>query len=155
MLIDHLDFKERALALLESDVKVLETPEREHELGTTEYKNVRPELNLAVAKLKKATTFLFHVFCFVSKQWDPERELPTLSRNDLMKSIKDTGDTIQRLIDAHDHTKSIETSKTGITHTLENGVKSLCVHVKPFLKTFLAVAAKGSSVHRFYVWANL
>ena len=148
MLIDHLDVEhwQRVLALLEKDVKALETPERHLEVDAIEYQNVAPELTLALTKLKKATTFLFHIMCFLSKQWDPDKELPTLSRNDLTKSIKDAGDTIHRLIDVHEHAKSIEASKTGVVHTLETGVKSLCAHVKPFLKTFLVVAAKGSSV---------
>jgi hypothetical protein len=146
MLIDHLAVEQRALALLENDVKALETPERHLELGTTEYQNVAPELTFALTKLKKSTTFLFHILCFLGKQWDPDKELPTLSRNDLTKSIKDADDTIQKLIDTYENAKSIEASKKGVIHTLENGVKSLCVHVKPFLKTFLAVAVTGSSV---------
>jgi len=147
MLIGYLAREERVLELLDKDIKSLETPERDQELGATEDENaVAPELKLAVAKLRKATIFLFHLMCFVSKQWNPDKELPALSRSDLIKSIQDTGDTIQKLIDDHELTKPIKSSKIGVTHTLENGVKSLCVHVKPFLKTFLSVAAHGSSV---------
>ena len=147
MLIDYLAREERVLELLDKDVKSLETPEKDQEFGATEDENaVAPELKLAVARLRKATTFLFHIMCFVSKQWNPDKQLPTLSRSDLMQSIKDTGDTIQKLINDHEHTKSIEASKTGVSRTLENGVKVLCVNIKPFLKTFLSVAAHGSSV---------
>ena len=113
MLIDHLDLEQRALALLEKDVKALETRERDLELDAIECHNVAPELTLALTKLKKATTFLFHILCFLSKQWNPDKELPTLSRNDLMKSIKDADDTIQKLIDAYEQAKSIEASKKG------------------------------------------
>jgi len=72
--------------------------------------------------------------------------LPILTRDDLEKSVKDAGDVIQRLLDATDSAKAAEDAKTGVIHNLGKGAKSVCVHVKPFFQTFLAVAVQGSAV---------
>ena len=59
--------------------------------------------------------------------------------DDLNKTIIDADVTIQNLIDTNDRGKDLMDSKKGILHKLGKGANSICIHLKPFLKTFLVV----------------
>jgi hypothetical protein len=145
-LITLLDaFKEEAIALLKKEIanEITDSiPE-----PTSADDEVAPDLNQAVRRLNKAVTFLFRILSILSNEWDPKMELLSLTLDDLDKSIADTRATIQKLMDANDKAKAIESAKKGVFHTLGNGAKSVCIHVKPFLKTFLTVALNASAVY--------
>jgi len=130
----------QAAALLKSEL-TKETTE-----PTSSNDDVAPDLDQAVKGLNKAVTFLFRILSILRNEWDPKIELLSLTLDDLDKSIADTTATIQKLVDANTNAKAIESAKQGLFQTLGNGTKSICIHVKPFLKTFLAVAVTGSSV---------
>ena len=114
-----------------------------------------PDLEVAVTKLNRATTLLFRILSVLSDQWQPDAKLPVLTTDDLDKSIEDTSAAIQKIVDSNDIEKAIEAAKKGVVHKLGNGAKSVCVHVKPFLKTFLAVAVQGSAVRLYQVFYGL
>lgn len=67
--------------------------------------------------------------------------------DDLDKNIEDRSATIPKLLDMNDNAKAIESAKRGVVHTLGNEAKSVCVHLKSFLKTFFSVAVQGPAVH--------
>ena len=96
--------------------------------------------------MNQATTLLFRILSVLTDQWDPDADLPKLTTNDLDKSIVDMSNAIQQLIDANDSTKANNATKTDILHKLGENAKSICVYVKPFLKTLLSVAIQGSAV---------
>ena len=147
MLIRRLeDVEEKGMmALLEKDFKRLRDGDDEHERTTKD--NSTPDLELAVAKLKEASMRLSHILAVLADQWHPDPKLPeVLTMDDLEKSITDTNAAIQKLIAKADHEKEIESAKTGLVHNLAKGAESVCIHVKPFLRTFLAVAVQGSAV---------
>ena len=146
--------KEHAIELLEQEVGSLKTADRDHVLSTTE-DDVAPDLKAAVTKLNRATTLLFRILSILSDQWHPDAKLPILTMDDLDKSIEDTSSAIQKIVDSNDSAKAIEAAKKGVVHKLGNGAKSVCVHVKPFLKTFLAVAVHGSAVQLYQVFCGL
>lgn len=140
------EVKEQAIELLKQEVGRLESTARDHESKFTIENDVAPDLRTIVAKLNKATTLLFRILCVLSDQWHPDVKLPNLTRDDLDKSIEDTSIAIQKIIESNDSAKAIEAAKKGIVHKLGNGAKSVCIHIKPFLQTFLKVAIQGSAV---------
>jgi hypothetical protein len=148
------EVKEHAIELLEQEIGSLENPDSDHEPSATE-DDVAPDLEVAVKKLNRATTLLFRILSVLSDQWHPDAKLPALTTDDLDKSIEDTSAAIQKIVDANDSAKAIEAAKKGVVHNLGNGAKSLCVHVKPFLKTFLEVAVQGSAVRLYQVFYGL
>src|SRR5271168_4869772 len=107
-------------------------------------------------KLNRSTTLLFRILSVLSDQWHPDAKLPVLTTDDLDKSIEDTSAAIQKIVDSNDSAKAIEAAKKGAVHKLGNSAKSVCVHIKPFLKTFLAVAVQGSAVrlYQVFLWAH-
>jgi len=147
--------KEHAIELLEQEVGSWKTADRDHQPSTTE-DDVAPDLELAVTKLNRATTLLFRILSVLSDQWHPDAKLPVLTTDNLDKSIEHTSAAIQKIVDSNDSAKAIEAAKKGVVHKLGNGAKSVCVHVKPFLKTFLAVAVQGSAVrlYQVFLWAH-
>ena len=128
------------MALLKEDVQKVETVSRRAEDDST------PDLKLAVTNLNRATTLLFRILYVLSEQWHPDAKLPVLTMDDMDKSIQAAGAAIQNLLDATDSPTAIEAAKKGIIHKLGSGTKTVCDHVRPFLKTFLAVAVQGSAV---------
>lgn len=108
-----------------------------------------PAINLttAIAKLNKASTLLFRILSVLRNEWRPDAKLPELTTDDLDKSILDAFTAIQDLIDKYDTAKALEDPQNGVIHKLGMRVKSVCVDIKPFLKTFLKVAAGGANVY--------
>ena len=131
----------------------MEPADRDHEPSTTE-DDEAPDLKLAVTKLDRATKLLFRILSVLSDQWHPDAKLPVLTRDSLEKSIEDTRTAIQKIVESNDSAKAIEAAKSGVVHKLGNGSKSACVYLKPFLKTFLAVAVQGSAVRLYQVFSN-
>src|SRR5271155_2416569 len=146
--------KEHAIELLKQEIGSLEIPDRDHEPSVTE-DDVAPDLEVAVKKLNSATTLLFRILSVLSDQWHPDAKLPVLTMDHLDKSIEDTSSAIQKIVDSNDCEKAIEAAKTGVVHKLGSGAKRVCVHVKPFLKTFLAVAVQASAVRLYQVFYGL
>jgi len=64
----------------------------------------------------------------------------------LDKSIAETSVAIQNLIAINDNKKEIEAANKGVVQSLANGAETICVHLKPFFKTFLSVAGHASAV---------
>jgi len=89
---------------------------------------------------------LVRILSALSDQWHPDAELPKLTKDNLNKSIQDADAAIQDIIDANAKAKEISAAKKGIVHKLGTKAMSVCVHVKPFIKIFLAVAIQGSAV---------
>ena len=154
MLTTLEEVKEHAIELLKQDIGSLEIPDRDHEPSATE-DDVAPDLEVAVKKLNRATTLLFRILSVLSNQWHPDAKLPVLTMDDLDKSIEDTSSAIQKIVDSNDSAKAIEAAKKGVVHKLGSSAKSVCVHVKLFLKMFLAVAVQGSAVRLYQVFSRL
>jgi len=100
----------------------------------------------AIEKLNKATALLARLVSFLREEWHPDASLPTLDRDNLDTSIDVASAEIQKLIDRNDNAKADDAAKTGSLHTLGKVAESICVNLKPFLKTFLSVAIQGSAV---------
>jgi len=100
----------------------------------------------AVEKLNKATALLARIISFLREEWHPDASLRTLDRDNLDISIEVASAEIQKLIDLDDKAKAADEAKTGGFHKLGKAAESICVHLKPFFKTFLAVAIQGSAV---------
>jgi len=149
------EVKEHAIELLEQEVGSLKTADRDHEPISTSEDDAAPDLEVAVKKLNRATTLLFRVLSVLSDQWQPDANLPVLTADDLDKSIEEISAAIQKIMDSNDSQKALEAAKKRVVHKLGNGAKSVCVHVKPFLKTFLAVAVQGSAVRLYQVFYGL
>jgi hypothetical protein len=113
---------------------------------SVEDENGAISLKTAIAKLNTATTLLFRILSVLTNEWHPDAKLPELTKNDLDKSILDAEAAIEDLIDKNDRAKAVEDAKRGIVHNFGKGIKTVCVNVKPFLKTFLAVAVQGANV---------
>lgn len=144
MLIDDVEpDKEHACKLLEDHIKKLKPPTPAADIVSTTLGNFPIDAKSAVVKMNQATILLFRI---LSALTDPDADLPKLTKNDLDKSIEDTNNAIQKLIDTNDSTKANDAVKTDILHKLGEKAKSICVHVKHFLKTFLSVAIQGSAV---------
>jgi len=147
MLIDGVEHdKEHACKLLEDHIKKLKSPILAANIVSTTMNNFPNDAKSAVVKMNQATTLLFHILSVLADEWDPDADLPKLTKSDLDKSIEDASNAIQKLIDANDNTKATDATKTDVLHKLGENAKSICNHVKPFLKTFLSVAVQGSTV---------
>ena len=142
------DVKEYAIALLEEGLGKLKIGENDEEPSIADNDDAAPDIKSAVKKLNNATTLLFRILSVLGDEWHPDADLPKLTKDDLEKTIFDADAAIQNLIDANERAKTLEAAKTGIVHKLAKGAKSVCVHLKPFLKTFLSVAVQGSAVNR-------
>lgn len=118
--------------------------------ANTAYKPVTKDdendVKSAVDKLNRSTTLLFRILSFLSDQWHPDAKMPELTSGDLDKSIQDADAAIQSLIDANHRAKDIAGTKKGVVDRLGNGAKTVCVHIKPFVQTFLGIAVHGSAV---------
>lgn len=104
------------------------------------------DVKSAADKLNRSTTLLFRILSVLSDQWHPDAKMPELTSGDLDKSIQDADAAIQNLIDANDRAKDTAGTNKGVVDKLANGAKTVCVHIKPFLQTFLAIAVHGSAV---------
>lgn len=104
------------------------------------------EVKSAVDKLNRSTTLLFRILSVLSDQWHPDAKMPELTSGDLDKSIQDADAAIQNLIDANDHAKDTADTKNSVVDKLGNWAKTVCVLLKPFLQTFLAIAVHGAAV---------
>lgn len=118
----------------------------DNEETTVTDNNPATTLKTSIAKLNKATTLLFRILSVLGDEWHPDAKLPALTRDDLDKTILDAEAAIQNLIEKNEHAKALAVAKKGIVHQLGKGMKSICVNVKPFLKTFLTVAVQGAAV---------
>jgi hypothetical protein len=145
---DSEGVKERALELLEESLRNMQIADHTDVPSTTNKDNMAPDLKSAVTKLNKATSLLFRILSVLGDEWHPDAKLPELTMDDLDKTIVDADAAIQNLIDANDRAKDLADSRKGILHKLGKGAKSICVHLKPFLKTFLAVGVQGSAVNQ-------
>jgi len=153
----HSDYANRWL----EGVKLHALERLKDEVVNMERANTSPELvakddenavKSARDKLNRSTTFLFRILSVLSNQWHPDAKLPKLTRDNLDESIQDAEAHIQNLIEENDRTKEIAAAKKGIVHNLGNGAKTICVHIKPFLQTFLAVAVQGSAVPSYILY---
>jgi len=103
-------------------------------------------VNSAVEKFNTAAALLFRIVFFLREEWHPDASLPTLDRENLETSIEVASAEIQKLIDVNDKAKADDMAKTGSIHKLGKVAENICVNLKPFIKTFLSVAIKGSAV---------
>jgi hypothetical protein len=101
----------------------------------------------AIAKMNNATMLLSRILSFLTDQWCPKTgNMPILNNDNLEKCIEDASDAIQKLIKANEIAKANEAAKTGTLYEFGKEIKSICVNLKPFVKTFLSIAINGSAV---------
>lgn len=105
-----------------------------------------PDTKSAILKLNQSSTLLFRILSVLSDQWNPDVDLPTLDKTNLDESIENASNAIKKIIDANDQVKAEDAAKTGILHTFAENAKSICIHLKPFFKTFLSVGIHSSAV---------
>lgn len=130
---------------MQKDLEKLKITENEEPIIRDD--NATTNIKTAIEKLNKATMLLFRILSVLGNEWHPDKKLPKLTRDDLDKAIFDAEVAIQDLIDKNELAKANEGSKKGIVHKFGKGIKSFCVNLKPFLKTFLAVAVQGAAVN--------
>jgi len=138
--------QDRAISELEKTIRELQLADKTDETNKRGDDEVASDLKSAIAKLNKATNFLFRILSVITKQWHPDVKLPELRRDHLDRTILDAETTIQTLIEANDGAKEQRGAKKGIVSKLGRRIKSVCAHLKPFIKTVLSVAVQGSAV---------
>lgn len=104
-------------------------------------------LGKAIAKMNNATILLSRIISFLKGQLCQNTDnMPILNEDNLEKSIEDASNAIQRLIEANETAKANEAAKHGILYEFGKEIKSICVNLKPFVKTFLSIGINACAV---------
>jgi hypothetical protein len=137
--------KGRAISELENTLRDLQLADKKENIKNKDDEVAR-DLKSAIAKLNKATKFLFRILSVLTEQWHPDAKLPELRREDLDRTILDAETTIQNLLEVNDRAKVQKDANKRVVNKLGRGIKTVCTHLKPFIKTVLSIAVPGSAV---------
>jgi len=137
--------QDRAISELKNTLRNLQLTDKKDNIKSKDDEVAR-DLKSAIAKLNKATNFLFRILSVLTEQWHPDAKLPELCRDDLDRTILDAETTIQNLLEANDRAKVQKDANKRVVNKLGRGIKTVCTQLKPFIKTVLSIAVQGSAV---------
>jgi Sec-independent protein translocase protein TatA len=102
----------------------------------------------AAADMKKAVHNLNEIIGqFRKKLHTPQEDLPTLNKEDLSESIKQTLETLQRLTDDYTDEENEKDDRNlkgvmGVIRTIGDAIKSICQKSAPFVKAAVSIINK-------------
>jgi hypothetical protein len=105
-----------------------------------------PDTSIALEKLNRSVCLLQSIIAVLDPQRRSLSPLPVIDPRSLDQSIRHTNEAFQKIIDDMEKEKATEAAAKGLIQTTGKGMKRVCSCLAPFLKVFLAVGEKGSSV---------